>query len=178
VPSRPPAPGGLGLVEEFLRTRNEVTDPAGLLRWRAERGLAAGPGALPFDRAVRLREALRAVLASHNGIPLDRNSVGVVNAEIAACGLRPALDPDTAGRVRWLAGTEAGTETDALAAAVLAAVLDATADGSWRRMKACAADDCRYAFYDHTRNCSGRWCDVSGCGANARMRAYRRRHAG
>jgi predicted RNA-binding Zn ribbon-like protein len=44
-------------------------------------------------------------------------------------------------------------------------------------MKACAADDCRYAFYDHTRNRSGRWCDVSGCGANARMRAYRQRRA-
>jgi predicted RNA-binding Zn ribbon-like protein len=172
VPSRPPAPGGLGLVEEFLRTRNDVTDPAGLLRWRAERGLAAGAAALPFDRAVRLREALRALLASHNGGPLDRGAVGLVNAEIEACGLRPELDPDTAGRVRWLPGAEA----DPLAAAVLAAVLDATTDGSWRRMKACAADDCRYAFYDHTRNCSGRWCDVSGCGANARMRAYRRRH--
>lgn len=174
MPSRPPAPGGLGLVEEFLRTRGEVTDPAGLLRWRAARGLAAGVAALPFDRAVRLREALRALLASHNGVPLDRSAVGVVNAEIAACGLRPALDPDTAGQVRWPPGAEA----DALASAVLAAVLDATANGSWRRMKACAADDCRYAFYDHTRNCSGRWCDVSGCGANARMRAYRRRHAG
>ncbi|MFL6076041.1 MAG: CGNR zinc finger domain-containing protein [Mycobacteriales bacterium] len=171
---RPPAPGALGLVEEFLRTRNEVTDAAGLLRWRAERGLPAEPAPLPFDRAVRLREALRALLAGHNGLPLDPAAVEVVNAEIAACGLRPALDPDTAGGLRWLPGEEA----DALAAAVLAAVLDATADGTWRRMKACAAGDCRYAFYDHTRNGSGRWCDVSGCGANARMRAYRRRHAG
>ncbi|WP_433191031.1 CGNR zinc finger domain-containing protein [Actinoallomurus sp. CA-150999] len=51
-------------------------------------------------------------------------------------------------------------------------------DGSWRRMKACAADDCRHAFYDHTRNRSGRWCDVAGCGANARMREFRRRRGG
>src|SRR5690242_9112505 len=141
--TRPPAPGSLALVEDFLRTRTEVTDADGLRRWRAGHDLPAGPHPLEYGRAVRLREALRTVLASHNGVPLDGDAVAVVNAEIAAAGLAPALDAGTAGRIRWLPGDGA----DPLAAAVLGGVLDAVADGSWRRMKACAADDCRYAFY-------------------------------
>jgi predicted RNA-binding Zn ribbon-like protein len=167
--SRPSAPGSLSLVEEFLRTRNEITDAAGLDRWCAGHGLPdAGPGA--YERALRLREALRSLMLANNGGPAAPDALAVVNEEIRTCGLRPEITSDG---VRWPADeTRPG---DRLLAAVLGGVITAMTDGSWPRMKACAADDCRYAFYDHTRNRSGRWCDVSGCGANARMRAYRKR---
>jgi predicted RNA-binding Zn ribbon-like protein len=121
---------------------------------------------------LRLREALRSLMLANNGGHPDHAAVDTLNAEIAACGLRPEIARD-GSRVRWpAAGTSAG---DRLLGPLLSAVIAAMTDGTWPRMKACAADDCRYAFYDHTRNRSGRWCDVSGCGANARMRAYRRR---
>lgn len=170
--SRSSAPGALALVEAFLRTRNEVTDAAGLGRWCAEHGFADASAA--FSRALRLREALRSLMLANNGGPPDPVAVAAVNEELDRCGVRPEVTAD--GReVRWPAReTSAG---DALLGAILAGVVTAMADGTWPRMKACAADDCRYAFYDRTRNRSGRWCDVSGCGANARMRAYRRRHA-
>jgi predicted RNA-binding Zn ribbon-like protein len=164
--TRQDAPGALGLVESFMRTRNEVTDEPGLRRWYAAHALPpAAPGT--YDRAVGLREALRRLMLTNNGGTADPAAVARVNAEITACGLRPQLAAD-ASHLRWPAGDDA-------LGVILAAVVAAMADGTWPRMKACAADDCRYAFYDHTRNRSGRWCDVSGCGANARMRAYRRR---
>ena len=43
-------------------------------------------------------------------------------------------------------------------------------------VKACPADDCRWAFYDRSRNRSGTWCDMSDCGNRAKARAYRKRH--
>jgi predicted RNA-binding Zn ribbon-like protein len=170
--ARPSAPGSLALVEAFLRTRNEFTNAAGLNRWCAAHRLPGGMSPRTYDRVLRLREALRSLMLANNGGDPDRVAVDTLNAEIAACGLHPEITPD-GSRVRWPAtGTSSG---ERLLAPLLSAVIAAMTEGTWSRMKACAADDCRYAFYDHTRNRSGRWCDVSGCGANARMRAYRRR---
>jgi predicted RNA-binding Zn ribbon-like protein len=127
-----------------------------------------------YDRALRLREALRSLMLANNGGHPGRAAVDTLNAEIAACGLLPEITPD-GSHLRWpAAGASPG---DRLLAPLLSSVITAMTDGTWPRMKACAADDCNYAFYDHTRNRSARWCDVSGCGANARMRAYRRRRS-
>ena len=44
----------------------------------------------------------------------------------------------------------------------------------WTRLKVCARDSCRWAFYDTSRNRSGRWCSMAGCGNIVKMRrAYR-----
>lgn len=63
---------------------------------------------------------------------------------------------------------------------LLAIVLNAAAAGRWRRLKACP--DCRWVFYDHTRNASKRWClmtaggpDGRSCGSIAKVREYRHR---
>jgi predicted RNA-binding Zn ribbon-like protein len=171
--ARPSAPGPLVLVEEFLRTRNAITNAADLDRWCVAHGLPGEVSPPTYDRALRLREALRSLMLANNGGPPDPAAVDTVNAEIAACGLRPEITPDGA-HLRWPA-TEAASGD--LLAPLLGAVISAMTDGTWQRMKACAADDCHYAFYDHTRNRSARWCDVSGCGVNTRMRAYRRRRS-
>jgi hypothetical protein len=194
--TRPGAPGGLRLVEEFLRTRNSVTDPAELADWLTDHDLPGSPDGFAggfsdgfaggfsngfvggfsdgfsdgFSGAIRLREALRALAAANNGLPPDPAALAHVNGEIARLGIRPSLGPAPGRlRVEWPVSGFPGV--------LLAAVLDAVADGTWTRFKACAADDCRYAFYDHTKNRSARWCDVAGCGVNARMREYRRRKA-
>jgi predicted RNA-binding Zn ribbon-like protein len=52
-------------------------------------------------------------------------------------------------------------------------VAAAAADGTWERAKACRADDCRWAFYDQSRNRSARWCDMAVCGNRTKVRAYR-----
>jgi predicted RNA-binding Zn ribbon-like protein len=39
---------------------------------------------------------------------------------------------------------------------VLASVVVASSKGTWARMKICAAEDCRWAYYDHSRSRTGR----------------------
>jgi predicted RNA-binding Zn ribbon-like protein len=50
------------------------------------------------------------------------------------------------------------------------------ADGTWERMKACRADDCRWAFLDTAKNRSRAWCSMQSCGNRAKVAAYRERH--
>jgi predicted RNA-binding Zn ribbon-like protein len=60
---------------------------------------------------------------------------------------------------------------------LLAIAFAAMADRTWQRLKACREPACRRAFYDHSKNHSGTWCDMAACGSRAKMRAYyRRRH--
>ena len=68
------------------------------------------------------------------------------------------------------------------AADAFATVLAAISAGTWARLKACP--DCRWIFYDNTRNGSKRWClmtaggpDGRACGTIAKVRRYRDRQA-
>ena len=65
---------------------------------------------------------------------------------------------------------------------ILAAVANAIASGAWSRLKTCG--DCQWAFYDHTRNGSKRWCGMTkggpngrACGTIAKVSAFRSRAA-
>jgi predicted RNA-binding Zn ribbon-like protein len=77
---------------------------------------------------------------------------------------------------RFLAGTTAGL--DGALGVVLAATAGAMLDGSWSRLKICPGDHCGWAFYDHSRNQSGRWCSMNVCGGRAKARAHYRRRRG
>ncbi len=57
-------------------------------------------------------------------------------------------------------------------------IADAQAAGTWERLKSCPADDCRWAFYDRSRNRSAVWCNMAVCGNRAKVRSYRERHGG
>ncbi|MFC4899345.1 CGNR zinc finger domain-containing protein [Streptosporangium amethystogenes subsp. fukuiense] len=49
---------------------------------------------------------------------------------------------------------------DAVVGRVVGATAAALADGTWARLKACANDGCRWAFHDHSRSRTGRWCSM------------------
>lgn len=49
--------------------------------------------------------------------------------------------------------------------------------GELERVKICPADDCRWAFYDASRNGSRQWCSMAVCGNRAKARAHRARQA-
>jgi predicted RNA-binding Zn ribbon-like protein len=61
---------------------------------------------------------------------------------------------------------------------LLAIAYDSMQTGEWERLKACKSDSCHWAFYDHFRNRSGRWCEMGVCGRWEKLRTYRRRHKG
>ena len=111
------------------------------------------------EREPALREALRALLVDKR----DPDAIAALNAAAARVTVRFDLD-----------GT-ARLQGDDLVASLLAIIARAQADGTWERMKACRADDCRWAFYDRSRNRSRAWCSMRECGNRAKARSYRAR---
>lgn len=111
-----------------------------------------------------VREAIRVLLRANNGV-----DEGV---EAASRTLDTA-----ARRARLRVGFDEGALTFESRDTILAAVAEAMADGSWARLKACRADDCKWAFIDTARNRTRIWCDMAVCGNREKARRYRNRHA-
>jgi predicted RNA-binding Zn ribbon-like protein len=175
------APGDLELVRTFVNTLDiedgvdELADPAALGRWLRAHGLLRGgsrPGQAEVVAARRLREAIRTLLLENNGVSVRKEAALVLSRTAQRAALAPVFDPDGNARL-----APAASGVDGALGRVLAVVAEAMADGSWTRLKACRADDCRWAFYDHARNRSRQWCSMAVCGNRTKARTYRRRHA-
>ena len=172
----PRPPHNLDLVVDFVNTRDidrdtdELATPDRLASWLRERRLATLDtriGTAELTQAVGLREALRVVLQTHNGSSSD----GGVQAleEVAERG---GLSVCFAGNGTVRLAPRTGGFAGALAH-LLVPIAQSVGDGSWERVKACAADNCQWAFYDRSRNRSARWCDMAVCGNRTKVRAYR-----
>ncbi|KAA1422885.1 CGNR zinc finger domain-containing protein [Mumia zhuanghuii] len=61
-------------------------------------------------------------------------------------------------------------------AEVAAAAATLAIEGRLGRVKICPADDCRWAFYDRSKNQSRQWCSMKVCGNRAKVRTHRERH--
>lgn len=156
VPNAAPEP--LRQVQLFVNSADRENGVEWLPDWLAERGVEA-----ELERALELRESLRALVLANNALPLDESAVRVFNA--AAARLRVELDE--AARVRF---TPIADPLDRIVEITLAAMLD----GSWSRLKACR--HCNWSFWDKSPNRSGTWCSMQLCGNRAKTRSYRRRH--
>ncbi len=176
------APGQLEHVRAFINTadlesgQEQLGSGDALAAWLAEHGLAdAGVEPTPDDleRAIALREALREVLIAHNlRTPAPAAAYDALDA--AACRARL--------RLRFRLGVDSTLEpeasgVDGALGRLLAIVHLSTEDGTWQRLKACRLETCEWAFYDHTKNRSGAWCNMAECGNRAKARAYRERHS-
>jgi predicted RNA-binding Zn ribbon-like protein len=174
------APGDLETLRVFVNTleletgSDELSSPEALQGWLERHGLWRGRSAstADLDSARRLREALRDLMLENNGVSARREAA-LVLSEAAERG-RLALRFDSAGGVR-LEGAAAGV--DGALGRLVAIAAAAMTDGTWRRLKACRADRCGWAFYDHARNHSRLWCSMAVCGNRTKARSYRRRHA-
>jgi predicted RNA-binding Zn ribbon-like protein len=180
-PKRQDAPGALELVREFINTRDlesatDAVSDAGRLRdWLRAHGLlgpATTVSADEWHRAIRVRESLRALARRNSGRPVDPDDPAVLDRLAHDAEVRLRYRPDGTAE---LAPRPGGGVPEALGR-VLAIVGASTLDGTWRRLKVCPAEDCLWAFYDHSRNRSGTWCQMSECGNRAKARAYRHRH--
>ena len=176
------APQPLYLVQRFVNSidlehgEDELTTPAALRDWLAERGLmGADEDASPAElrRALEVREGLRAVLMANNGMPADAARVDRLEKAAGRAGLRmrfggadqPHLEPSGGG-------------VDGALARLLAIVAASVQNGEWERLKACPRDACHWAFYDRSKNRSGRWCRMEECGNIEKARAFRERKRG
>jgi predicted RNA-binding Zn ribbon-like protein len=158
-----------------LRPYTEGFDsPGALAAWLAGRGLLdadARATKAELAEAIDVREALRDLLAAKSG--LDADVAAATSALDTAAGHARLAVHFADGRAALQAG--AGGVRGALGS-ILAEVSTGMTDGTWDRMKACRADDCRWAFLDTAKNRSRAWCSMQSCGNREKVRAYRERH--
>jgi predicted RNA-binding Zn ribbon-like protein len=176
---KPAAPGRLDVIRRFVNTydledhTDRVGTPDELRAWLAEEGfLRAREPVTDADvrHAAEVRGAIRELLLTHIGRPLDPSAPRVLDAAARRAGLGvrfhadggSAMEPEAPG-------------VDGAVGEMLAIIAEAMADGTWDRLKACGADDCHWAFYDHTRNRSGVWCDMAVCGNRVKVERFRER---
>jgi predicted RNA-binding Zn ribbon-like protein len=174
------APGELEHVRDFVNTidveqdAERLTSPARLAAWLVDRGLAS-PGLaaseLDLENALTLREALRAILLAHNGDDsAPAQAAAALDEAARRSSLRLRFDARGAGTLEPEA-----RGVDGALGRLVAIVHRAAGDGTWERLKACRDHSCEWAFYDHTKNRSGAWCNMEVCGNRAKARAYRER---
>jgi predicted RNA-binding Zn ribbon-like protein len=179
------APGRLELVRRFVNTRDvaagqdALAPPAGLGDWLRGAGLleasTGDPVAADRAHAVEVREALRAVLlANHDDQAAPAVAMRVLNGALRRA--RVSIAFSVTGPAQWTVEPASG-EVDGAIGRLLSVVIEAMPAGTWRRLKVCASDDCRWAFYDRSRARSGKWCSMGACGNRAKQRAWRVRHA-
>lgn len=157
---------------DFENGVEELTDPAALQVALAGIGVSAAEAALgpaDLEQALRVREALRALLLGNNGAAVEQATLetledatrrGRLVVRFADGGT--ALVPEAAG-------------LDGALGRIVGVVHTAMADGTWPRLKACPRHICRWVFYDRSKNRSSRWCAMSVCGNRVKTTRYRRR---
>lgn len=176
------APGDLECVRRFIntwsipnQTRTETDELPQLClnteRWRGELLLHPRAGSDTLNRLLALRSDLR---KSSEGLDEEGQ---LLNAWFAGVAL--SLQVKSVEGVPQIGVTPADASC---IAHILAAVANAISSGKWSRLKTC--DDCRWAFYDNTRNGSKRWCGMTkggaegrACGTIAKVSAFRARAA-
>ncbi len=144
------------LLVDFLNTDDSgvevLTDDAAGCRWFREHGLPTK--GLDVREARRVRDALRCAVEGEQPI----SDIGCV--PLTACVTEDGLD--------LVSHHPLG--------AIVATAVRLVFEGRWDRLKLCDADTCRYAFYDGSKNRSGKWCSMAICGNRAKTKAFRERH--
>lgn len=177
-----PAPEPLTHVQALINTLDResgadlLAHAADAQPWLVAQGLLVPdrqPTAEELTGVRQVREALRAMVVHNAGGPAP------TAAELAP--LRRAADEATA-RVRL--GDDGTVRVDPIGEtladhllALLLVVGDAQRDGTWAHLKACANEDCRWAFYDLSRNHRGTWCEMATCGNKLKNREFRARRS-
>ena len=170
---------GTELIRDFVNTRDLLDDgeafttPGALAEWCASQGLTEGPveaSAADLRHAIELREALRQLLLANTGLEVEAVPAFAVLDRVARRARVGLSFEERAGRL-----VPAATGMRAVLGRIVIGVHGAIADGSWERLKACRASDCKWAFIDHAKNHSRAWCSMRACGNREKARAFRER---
>ena len=145
-----------------------------LRQWLHDAGQPAPVGLSAAAELLLLREGLRQLAGVNCGTPADPAVVGAAEAVLERS---PMLVELAAGGEPHVTAVDRDDTARRAIAVVADAFLAVQARGEWLRLKVCASPDCRWAFWDGTRNRSRRWCDMAGCGNRAKNRAWRSRQS-
>ncbi|MEU3976514.1 CGNR zinc finger domain-containing protein [Streptomyces bacillaris] len=180
---RKPAPAELEPVEVFCNTavhlhgEDEFARPETAGRWLRAHGYPEAVAPPELEALAEARETVRAFLVARSSpeAPGAPEALDALNRLIRSVAGAPVVRPDGT-----LALCPASDEPVArIVRTVLEALLrDGLTGRHAARLKACAAPECRWVFYDRAPSSNGLWCDMDVCGARHKMRAYRARTGG
>ncbi|MCP9275137.1 CGNR zinc finger domain-containing protein [Mycolicibacterium arenosum] len=175
-----PAPEPLRRVQALINTvdwesgRDRLATADDAEPWLMDHDLLDSDAAVSGDDLhvlVEAREALRALVIQNT----DGNApAAAVTAPLRAIAADVALRASVGTDGRIGVAPVGSTVRDRIAGLLLV-VQDAQRGGTWTHLKACANDECRWAFYDRSRNHGGTWCDMSSCGNRLKNRDFRAR---
>jgi len=168
----------IDLLVGFVNTRDveegteALADPESLRSWIAENSAEYLPelGGEELRRALDLREALRALLRTNNGVEAEEADLEPLREAAQRSRYRLSFDPD--GR---LALGPARADLSGFESRLLLAIERLQCEDAWPRLKACSDEGCQWAFFDSTRNRSRTWCSMEVCGNREKTRRYRQR---
>lgn len=169
------------LLVEFVNTldieegTDALGDPSRLGAWiAANTGEdVGGVDAEGLERVRTLREALRELLGANNGVEADAAALLPLREAAERSRFRTTLSGD--GR---LGLAPARADLSGFEARLLLAIERLQSQGAWPRLKACTEEECRWAFFDTSRNHSRTWCSMDVCGNRTKTRRYRERKGG
>ncbi|HTU84497.1 MAG TPA: CGNR zinc finger domain-containing protein [Solirubrobacteraceae bacterium] len=178
-----PAPMPLLIVQGFVNTldleegTDALVDPDGARGWLVDARLldpAAQLASSDLELAREVRESIRWLLERDHDDP-HASAQRLLPLRNVTDAHRARLTVSDSGAIE-LAGARHQDLADGLFELLLI-VRRAQEDGSWERLKVCANPDCRWAFFDRSRNQQGSWCEMAVCGnreKNRQLRARRR----
>jgi predicted RNA-binding Zn ribbon-like protein len=185
--ARAPAPGDLRLVQAFVNTHYDLEQeqdadllatPTAAHQWLAASGMLEQRSRVSkadLERLLRLRDTLRG-LARANGSDTGATPAATRPQSLNVLAHRAPVEirfDDGGPRFTGASGDVAGA-----IGLLLALTAQAILDGTWRRLKVCPGPHCDWAFYDHSRNQTSRWCSMAVCGGRTKARRHYRRRRG
>ncbi|MBN8869669.1 MAG: CGNR zinc finger domain-containing protein [Solirubrobacterales bacterium] len=163
---------GLLNTHDYERDEELLGDPAAAADWLAGAGLLKKGGTVTEEEyrdLLWLRQTLREILEAQSHADLDKEAV---NALRQLSDKYPAgYDVSEEGLVTLC--LKPVDTTEELIGQLVGIVGMAQDLDWWKRLKICAADDCRWAFYDSSKNRGGTWCRMEVCGNRTKNRRYR-----
>ena len=150
---------------EVHQNIDELASPERLTAWLRERELIdpeERASQAELRKALRLRDHLRAAVGEPGRVDIALGPLDWPMRVTVEAGRPPSL-------------TAAGLGVQGALGRIVLAAVEAVSDDTWRRLKCCAADDCRWIFFDRTKPGRGRWCEPELCGNRMKTRAYRER---
>ncbi len=174
-----PAPGELALVQAVVNTldmedgTDDLATPDLTRQWLVRFGLleeSATVSEPDYRVMLALREGLRSALMANEGEAVLGGWLDELNRIASQSRMTVRFSAD--GRAELIQASEGIARAVGV---LLAIVAQSVVDGSWARLKICSSSTCKWAFYDSSKNQSGRWCSMSVCGSRLKAREYRKR---
>ena len=170
-----PAPMPLLRVQAFLNTRHFedgrdlLADEEDARAWLTSAGVLPNGARLSADElesARGVRDAMRSLVEGAGGLTPLRELADAHQARVA-------VQKDGALTLESARQESLGDGLFEL----LLIIRGAQEDGAWKRLRVCANPECRWVFYDRSRNQQGHWCDMAVCGNRLKNRRLRARQA-